>query len=184
VSAARIIGIVLVRDEDVFVERAVRNVVDFCDELFLVDHRSRDGTPSILERLDSEFPHIHRYRVDDPSVSHALIEPYAGSPSWVFGVDADEIYDPQGLSARPRLLGGEFDDRWALRSIQLHCRRLDVGNANASGWLAPPSRPTTKLYRRTRMQSASTSSSREFDRTGKNPEGVKPRSRKVASASR
>jgi hypothetical protein len=30
VTRARIVGIVLVRDEDVFVERAVRNVLDFC----------------------------------------------------------------------------------------------------------------------------------------------------------
>jgi hypothetical protein len=36
-------GIVLVRDEDRFVERAVRNVLDFCDELLLFDHALATG---------------------------------------------------------------------------------------------------------------------------------------------
>src|SRR2546427_6155224 len=52
----RVVGIGLFRDEDRFVERAVRSVFGFCDELILVDHRSRDRTPEILERLAAESP--------------------------------------------------------------------------------------------------------------------------------
>jgi translin len=52
----RIVGIGLFRDEDLHVERAVRNVFGFCDELILVDHRSRDGTHAILARLAAEHP--------------------------------------------------------------------------------------------------------------------------------
>ncbi len=44
----RIVGAVLVHDEDVFVERSIRNVVGFCDRIHAVDHLSSDRTPAIL----------------------------------------------------------------------------------------------------------------------------------------
>jgi hypothetical protein len=43
-----IVGSVLVRNEDVFLERAIRNVAAFCDRIFAVDHRSKDRTWEIL----------------------------------------------------------------------------------------------------------------------------------------
>src|SRR5919108_2510550 len=95
----RIVGISLVRDEDRFVERAIRNVFGFCDELILVDHRSRDRTPEILERLAAESPiPAELHRVKDPSASHDLIKGHAGTDVWVFGIDGDELYDPAGLA--------------------------------------------------------------------------------------
>jgi hypothetical protein len=143
----RIVGIVLVRDEDVFVEQAVRNVADFCDELLLVDHRSADGTTSTLTKLAEELPHARFHRIRRTHESHELILDYVGTPTWVFGIDGDELYDPVGLrDFRDRLLSDEFDDCWLLKGIQLHCRRLDLENEVAEGWLAPPARSTTMLY--------------------------------------
>ena len=43
-SVSEIIGIALVRNEDIFVERALRNTIDFCDRLIVADHQSTDGT--------------------------------------------------------------------------------------------------------------------------------------------
>lgn len=147
-SPSHIVGIALVRDEDVFVERALRNVAGFCDELVLVDHRSRDRTPEILERFAAASPiptSVHRVR--NPAVSHDLIADYAGERVWVLGIDGDEIYDPRGLERfRARLLSGELDEWWFVKGIQLHCRRLDLGADLAEGWLAPPARSTTKLF--------------------------------------
>jgi hypothetical protein len=137
----------LVQDEDLFVERAVRNVADFSDRIFLVDHDSRDGTPRILQQLAQELPHATYHPVTDPSLSHDLVKNYVGSNAWVFGVDGDELYDPSGLARfRHRLERGEFDRWFSLRGSQLHCRRLDLMRGRASGWLAPPARTTTKLY--------------------------------------
>jgi hypothetical protein len=128
----RIVGITLVRDEDLFVEQAVRNVLDFCDELILVDHRSRDRTPEILGELAAEHPDkISLHRVDNPSVSHDLVAPLAGEDVWVLGVNGDELYDPEGLRAfRPRLLDGELDEE----------RRI------ARGYLSPPAPSMVKLH--------------------------------------
>ena len=61
----RIVGIAMVRDEDAFVDRAVRNALDACDEVVLVDHRSRDETPRILAAIRADFPDkvsLHRVR--------------------------------------------------------------------------------------------------------------------------
>ena len=52
------VGIVLVHNEDVFVERAIRNVAAFCDRIYAVDHLSNDRTPEILRRLARELDHL------------------------------------------------------------------------------------------------------------------------------
>jgi glycosyltransferase involved in cell wall biosynthesis len=144
----RIVGIGLFRDEDRFVERVVHNVLGFCDELILVDHRSKDRTLEILERLASESPIPTTVRrVAYPGESHDLIARYAGSNTWVLGIDGDELYDPDGLSRfRPRLLGGEFDDWWLIRSNALHVTELDDERRTACGYMSPPSPSMVKLH--------------------------------------
>jgi glycosyltransferase involved in cell wall biosynthesis len=147
-SDTRIVGIMLVRNEDLFVEQAVRNVLDFCDEIVIADNGSRDETIPILERLAAEHPDkLSLHRIRDPSVSHDLIKGYAGDPVWVFGVDGDELYDPAGLrKLRRMLLRGELDDRWLVRGNALHCIELDEARTHATGYLAPPSASPTKLH--------------------------------------
>ena len=144
----RILGISLVRDEDRFVERALRNVLGFCDELILVDHRSKDRTPEILERLAAESPiPTTLHRVDDPSASHDLIKGHAGESAWVFGVDGDELYDPHGLARfREQLLAGEAAEDWSIRANMLHCVTLDEERGTATGYLSPPAPSVSKLF--------------------------------------
>ena len=144
----RIVGILLVRDEDLFVERAVRNALDFCDEFLAVDNGSRDGTAEILGRLAGEFGgRLAYHRVGHPRVSHDLVAPLAGTDTWIFGVDGDEIYDPSGLRRmRTRLEAGEFDRDWVVFGNVLNVRQLDAEARTATGHLAPPCRSMTKLY--------------------------------------
>jgi len=151
----RIVGISLVKDEDRFVEQALRNVLEFCDELILADNGSRDGTLAILERLAAQRPDkVRVHRIDDPALSHDLIKGYAGQDVWVLGVDGDELYDPQGLERfRPRLLEGEFDDWWLLRSNALHALELDDERRSARGYLSPPAPSPVKLHNFTLIES-------------------------------
>lgn len=144
----KIIGIVFVRNEDRFVERAVTNAAGFCDEVLLVDRRSTDETPSILRRLAEADPGKFRFfEVDHPRESHDLLKPYVGGNYWVFAVDGDEIYDPARLAAfRRRILSGEFADQWMILGNVVHCRALDVEKGTAEGFAAPPSRSMVKLY--------------------------------------
>lgn len=146
-SEPRIVAVVLIRNEDLFIERVIRNVLDFCDRIHVADHRSTDGTPAIVRRLAAENPKIEYRVVDHPSESHDVIAGYAGTPTWVMGVDGDEVYDPERLAGlRPDLLSGRYDGAFKVLSNVLNVHRLDRGRQVAQGYLAPPCRSMVKLY--------------------------------------
>jgi len=142
-----IVGIVLVRNEDVFVEQAIRNVAGFCDRIHALDHVSTDGTWKILQRLERDYPQLDARRSHHADDSHSLLEPYAGTETWVFGVDGDELYDPERLASfRQDLLAGAYDTAFKVASNVLNCVELDQTRRSATGYLSPPSRSITKLY--------------------------------------
>ena len=145
----KIIGILLVKDEDLYLERVLRNAIDFCDKVIAVEGPSSDRTLEILRGLErGEFAgKLEVHSVMTPAVSHDLIAGYAGTKTGVFGFDGDEIYDPEGLSRlRKRLEAGEFDADWCIFGNVLNVRRMNVGEGWAQGHLAPPCRSMTKLY--------------------------------------
>jgi glycosyltransferase involved in cell wall biosynthesis len=143
----RIVGSILVRNEDVFVGRAVLNILDFCDEILVQDHQSADRTREILDDLARRFSKIKVETVSHPHASSVAIEHLADTPAWIFGVDGDEIYDPAGLARmRRELLSGMYDDWWAVFGNVLHCTSVDMAAARATGYLTPPSKSMTKLY--------------------------------------
>jgi hypothetical protein len=140
-----IVGSVLVRNEDVFVERAIRNVAAFCDRIHVLDQQSVDGTREILRSLASELDHVAVVRSPDAAHSHRVLEQYAGTPTWILGVDGDELYDPAALARlRDVLQAGAHQDVFRLKAHVLNCDELRDGTA--LGYLAPPSRPVTKLF--------------------------------------
>src|SRR3990167_522504 len=144
----KIIGIFLVRNEDRFVEQAIRNVMEFCDQILLVDHGSSDGTVEILRSFqESDSQKFSLHQITHPRESHELLKQFAGTSTWVFGVDGDEIYDPERLRGfRLRLFSVEFNSYWMILGNVLHVDQLDQKKETASGYLAPPSRSITKLY--------------------------------------
>jgi len=144
----RVVGIMLVRNEDLYVGQAASNVLDFCDELVAVDNGSDDATGEVLRDLEAQSGRRLKYhRVDHPRLSHDLIAPYAGSNTWIFGVDGDEIYDPKGLSRlRRRLELGEFGKDWVVFGNVFNLMSIEADKSRASGHLAPPCRSMTKLY--------------------------------------
>jgi hypothetical protein len=143
----QIVGSVLVRNEDLFVEQSIRNVARFCDRIHAVDHVSTDRTWDILQSLARELEHLDVRRSRSSATAHRLLAPYAGTGTWVLGVDGDELYDAAALSRlRVDLLAGAHSDVFRLKAHVLNCDELDASTATASGWLAPPSRPVTKLF--------------------------------------
>jgi Glycosyl transferase family 2 len=145
--SCQIVGVVLVHNEDVFVERAIRNVAEFCDRIHAVDHVSTDGTWDVLRALEREYDHLDARRSHHAGESHRLVERYAGTATWVFGVDGDELYDSPRLARfRDELLGGAYGDVFKVASNVLNCVELDRERQTAAGYLSPPSRSITKLY--------------------------------------
>src|SRR5262249_20215657 len=95
--AVQIVGVVLVRNDDLYVERAIANVAAFCDRIHAFDHVSTDRTWDVLQRLAREYDHIDARRTHHAADSHQALEHYAGTRTWVFGVDGDELYDQARL---------------------------------------------------------------------------------------
>jgi glycosyltransferase involved in cell wall biosynthesis len=144
---ARVVGSVLVHNEDVFVEQAIRDAAVFCDRIHAVDHMSSDGTWEILRALAREFDHLDISRVHHSRVSHEVLELYAGTETWVLRIDGDELYDPQGLAVlRESLVGGAHREVFRVLGNVLHAVELDRDDGTASGYLSPPSRPISALY--------------------------------------
>ena len=143
----RIVGSVLVRNEDVHIERAIRNVAGACDRIHVLDHLSNDRTPEILASVSSELEHVEVRRSADAGDSHRELEQYVGTPTWVLVVDGDCLFDPAGLRRlRDDLLDGGHRDAFRVRAHVLHCDRLDAGSGIASGFMAPPSRWIVQLF--------------------------------------
>jgi hypothetical protein len=146
-SRPRIVGIMLVRNEDRFVERVLRNTLEFCDVIHVADHLSTDRTPEILGRIAAASPKVDVRRIREPRESNDLLQPYVSTPTWIFGIDGDEIYDPAGLvRLRADLFAGRFDPWWVVFGNVLNCDEIDLERRTASGYLAPPCRSMTKLY--------------------------------------
>ena len=143
----RIVGVMLVRNEDAYVERAVRNVSALCDRIYAFDHESSDGTAEALARVAADFDHVSVERTHDARDSHRVLEPYAGTDTWILGVDGDELFDPNALhGVRDLLEGGAYEDAFHLKAHVLNCTTLNVESGTATGHMAPPSRPVTKLF--------------------------------------
>ena len=146
-ALAQIVGVVLVRNDDLFVKRAIRNVADFCDRIHAFDHVSSDRTGEILQSLAREYSHLDVKRTHHAAESHSALEQYAGTRTWIFGVDGDELYDPARLrDFRADLLAGTYDRVFKVASNVLNCVELDRDAGTATGYLSPPSRSITKLY--------------------------------------
>jgi hypothetical protein len=163
-GGASILGSVLVRNEDLHVERAIRNAAGFCDRIFAFDHMSTHGTWRVLSDLPVDLPHLEVQRVRRASESHKPLERFAGTRTWVLGIDGDELYDPDALARlRVRLLAGAHADVFRLKAHVLNCDELDEQRMTASGYMSPPSRPVTKLFNLAAVDSWSGCSQRLHD---------------------
>ena len=143
----QIAAVVLLHNEDVFAERVIRNVADFCDRVHVADHMSSDSTWDVVSGLAREYDHVDAVRISNSGRSHDLIAGYAGTDTWVFGPDGDELYDPEGLRRlRVELESGRYDGFFRLIPAMLHTVELDEHVLTASGYLSPPSRCGAKLF--------------------------------------
>ena len=143
----QVVAVVLLHNEDVFAERVIRNVVGFCDRVHVADHMSTDGTWEIVSALAREYDHVDAARIANSGRSHDFVAPYAGTHTWVFNPDGDEIYDSEGLGRlRGELEEGRYDRAFRLVPAMLHCVRLDPEALTATGYLSPPARSGPKLF--------------------------------------
>jgi len=143
-----IIGIVLVQNEEKYIHQILLNIVHFCDRIIVADNCSKDRTAERISWFSEKISKkVEYHHINHPPESHHLIEKFAGSKKWIFAVDGDELYDPEGLNwMRKSILAGDFDHWWVIFGNVLNCIELNVVKRYARGYLAPPCRSMTKLY--------------------------------------
>jgi len=146
-NRTQIIAIVLVKNEDLFIKTVLKNILLFCDRIYVADHRSTDKTPQIIKELATKYSQIEYRVINHVSESHDMIADYAGSDTWVMGVDGDEVYDPQGLKRfKEEILSGKYNRFFKILGNVFNIQRLDSQGHSARGYLTPPCRSMTKLY--------------------------------------
>ncbi|MCI5140223.1 MAG: glycosyltransferase [Candidatus Electrothrix sp. ATG1] len=147
IDKKKIIGICQVHNEDVFIGQSLANIEKFCDKILVADHCSTDRTAEIAQARAAAQPKIIYHRIKHPSEAHDMIRKYADTPTWVFPVDGDELYDPLALiRLRKDIMSGEYDAYRQIYGHSLHCVEIDKTQKKARGYTSPPSRTVTKLY--------------------------------------
>lgn len=143
----KIISITLVKNEDIYIERVLNNVVDFCDEMILLDNMSEDNTYDILQNFAKNNEKVKLHRIKSFRQSGAFTKPYMSTNTWLISVDGDELYDKTGLiRMRQEILEGKFQHLWTICGYFLNCTKLDLDNQTAEGYMSPPARPCIRLY--------------------------------------
>lgn len=144
----QVVGVCLFKNEEIFLERSLYNVAQFCDKIFLLDNNSTDSSNAIARAFVQNVPHAELAVVQNAMDTHKYFSHYANTDTWLFAVDGDEIYDPEGLRRfRTRMESGEFDKYWLIKGHTLHTLALDFMNSgNALGFPSPPNLPATKLF--------------------------------------
>lgn len=136
-----IVGVMMVKNEDVFIRNAIRGITDFVDEIIFIDTGSTDGTVDIADSegvipiIDYDLKNTHKY-----------VEGYAGQDVWVFGVDGDEIYDREGLKRlKADMKSGMYSNAYQVQGWYLHLTEFPLGESGV-GYIGPPSHTPAKLY--------------------------------------
>ena len=134
-SRTQIVGVVLVRNEDLNIAWVLRNSLDFCDRIIVLDNYSTDCTYQAVRALANANPKIELRRWRNAKTSQKALREFYGTDTWIFWPDGDEVYDPAGLAViRTRILSGEFNGIYNLVGDALNCTAIDTGKKTATGY--------------------------------------------------
>jgi glycosyltransferase involved in cell wall biosynthesis len=101
----------IVRDEAFFLARCLDAVVDYVDEIIIVDTGSVDETPNIAARYTDKIFHFDW--VDDFAAARNFSLDKA-SGDWILVLDADELVSPEGMETIRSTLRDAAEDAFFL----------------------------------------------------------------------
>jgi glycosyltransferase involved in cell wall biosynthesis len=140
----KIVGVVLVRNEDRFISSVLESIHEGCDSILVMDHSSRDRTLEKAKDFAQKSRKLMIRTIHNARESHALLQPWIGTDTWIFAVDGDEIYDPvRTPELMNQLRKGQWKDYFRVKGHSFHVASL---GPPLKGYLAPPARPVVKLF--------------------------------------
>jgi glycosyltransferase involved in cell wall biosynthesis len=105
----KIHGLCLVKNEADVLQQTFMSALHWCDQIYVFDNGSIDGTWELVNELAKHYPQIVPYRQDDVTYSDGLLADFfnafrsnAGPRDWWCRLDADEFYidDPRIFLAK------------------------------------------------------------------------------------
>ena len=54
----KIIGIILVKNEDIFIKNSIQNIIKFCDKIIILDNYSTDKTHEIIKNIKNGIKNL------------------------------------------------------------------------------------------------------------------------------
>lgn len=138
-----VVAAMMVKNEDIFIGQAIRNIKQGIDRLIVIDTGSIDHTLEMVE-LETQGLQTEIHRNVDLLNTHGYVEQFCNTDTWVFGVDGDEIYHPDIVPFLDDLRSGLYEDHYLIRGHYFHAEMI-TGD-KALGYFGPPSEYPTKLY--------------------------------------
>lgn len=95
----RVAGMMRVKNEARWIERCVRSILPLCEQIFILDDHSTDGTADICRAipcttvLDSPFTGLDEARDKNWLLEQTL----TGKPDWIIAIDGDEMLAPASM---------------------------------------------------------------------------------------
>src|SRR5688500_15876669 len=107
--------VIAARNEELFVEEAVRSILDqqgLALELVFVDDASTDRTFEIVERLAGEYPNLRAMRNPAPGKARAFnLGISKAEADWVCIFSGDDLMPPGSLAERWRAVKDVVSDK-------------------------------------------------------------------------
>ena len=75
----KIVAVLLIKNEDLYIKKIIENIIDFSDEILVLENYSTDNTYEIVTDLDKVESKIKVIRITDDFDTHRYIEPYVGT---------------------------------------------------------------------------------------------------------
>ena len=146
-SDYQIVAIFLLKNEDRFIDAAIRAVEKSCDTIILLDNGSSDRTKEICRIWAEKNSKVQFHEIQYASESQDFLKTYYNTKTWILGVDGDEIYDQERLFAfTNKLRTGYLSEYFQLMGNVVHCESISADQKSAEGFLSPPCKSMTKLY--------------------------------------
>tara|TARA_Y100000310_G_C20685231_1_gene818546 strand:+ start:1294 stop:2433 length:1140 start_codon:yes stop_codon:yes gene_type:complete len=135
-SHRRVVGILQVKNSDLFISTVIENTLDMLDWLVILDNNSTDNTLKIVKQLSSKNDNIITKEILTVNSGGRFLHSLCGTDTVVVKIDADEVWCPYySKNLRNELVTQDFNQYCCLKIHDgwFHVDGIDINNEVCSG---------------------------------------------------